>query len=239
MIDLQWALVFALTRLQVFLFCVPQLPSLAMAGVTEVCGAKAEEEGDRAAVATLVVNELIAMLLTQGLPVVAVFHNRSCTFGADQLIRLDLPWLLFLVFCSRATLLVTAKVRLFAVIALIVVQVVESELGHLVEVLRLGVLDSFIGVQPFVLGPLLALVQDASLHFFRLFDDLLHPVVLRRINKHIALRTLGVLEVNGGPVPLLLQLVLDAVHVEDVLARELDHGLLSEAGNVADGAETV
>ena len=142
--------------------------------------------------------------------------------------------------CTCPALTVPSEVRFFAVPALVVIEMVEGELLDVVVVLGLRVLQSLVQVQSLMLCSLHALVHDIFFYFLRFVDRLCHPMVALRLKPLVALGTLGVLQINDQVVsPLAVQPVPNAVLVVDVLAGELDHGLLSQALHVADRAERV
>lgn len=133
----------------------------------------------------------------------------------------------------------TTEVGFLALKALIVVQVVKGELPNILKVFIFGVLESFIQVEALMLGTLYTLVEDLPLQVLSLVDERLDPGVARRVDPLVAGGALGILEVDRETVPLTRELLPHAVHVEGVLALELDHRLLTKPLHVADHAERV
>lgn len=97
---------------------IGQSLEIVVAGVTEVCGSKAEEYRHRAAVAALVLQEIGAMLRTHLCP----GHIRAT--AADQLLRIEL------LANFRVTARLAAVVRFLAFKAHIIGISIHCQLGH-------------------------------------------------------------------------------------------------------------
>jgi hypothetical protein len=83
MLNLERAIFFTLTLLDVLLFLVSQLPSFAMTWVAEMVRAEAEEQGNAAAVSAFVVNEGFFMLLAISVPILRALEHVGSAFWAD------------------------------------------------------------------------------------------------------------------------------------------------------------
>ena len=83
MLNIERAMLLALTLLDVFILLVSQLPSFVMAWAAEMVRPEAEEQGNAAAVPALVVNEGFFVLLAVSVPILSALEHIGCTFWAD------------------------------------------------------------------------------------------------------------------------------------------------------------
>lgn len=96
MVYFQRTFVFALALFKIFLGLVTDLPSFAMARITEMMGAKAEKEGDATTETAFVINKGLLMLFTESISIITSFENIGSAFRADKLFRLMLKSFLHL-----------------------------------------------------------------------------------------------------------------------------------------------
>lgn len=237
--DLERTRLLVLALFELLLALVSHLPGFAMARVAEVVRAETEVEGHRAAEAALVVDELLLVLLAEGVPVLRPLEHVRGALGTDELLGLVLQLgfllvlgvvvrvvgrfllLLLLLLCGLgwgSALAMAAEVGILALVALVVVKVIEGELGQIVKVLTLGVFESLIEVHAFMLCAKDALIQDLRLQVFGFLHFALKPLMTRRLHPLVAGRTVSVLETDREIVPPLVQPGSYTVHVKEMLA---------------------
>lgn len=207
------------------------VPSDVVARLAEMGGTPAVPASQVTAVLAFEVNEVVSVLQASYL---AIPHLQSQALNAENVFWVLLWHLSFLLTVSQ-----TSEEWVLASVALVECKSEKSEFLKIVEEPVILLLKPFVFVNAFNFGSLKGFVPNLLLKFLASEDSIMKRPAVGSFDLLIARWAVQEGKTYSDAIPLLLDLGLDALQMENVLAFQLDTVLLAESIHVANATELV